>query len=213
LDRLLFAEHMPKEPRQKLLFAGLHLFTEKGFKETSVLDVVECAHVSKTTFYQFFENKEDLLAGLFQHLVDEVLAEVEAAVKLEKRMAYKALAGIQRYLDLCLQRKSAARLLLVSSVGVSQKVEEVRQNAHLRFAELIQRTVESELGSVRAVGSEDIRTLALAMVGAINEVIIHKIIAPDEILNTEPLARLLNRIVVGSFNMLFMEKPSEAGKP
>ncbi|WP_375162190.1 TetR family transcriptional regulator [Fictibacillus sp. WQ 8-8] len=34
-----------------MLYAALHLFTSKGFKETSVLEIVETARVSKTTFY------------------------------------------------------------------------------------------------------------------------------------------------------------------
>ena len=65
---MLFVEEMPKEAKDKILYAGLSLFTSTGFKNTSVLDIVEMARVSKTTFYQHFTSKENLMAGLFEVL-------------------------------------------------------------------------------------------------------------------------------------------------
>lgn len=206
---LLHAERLPKNAEHKILYVALHLFTEKGFKATSVLDIAEQAHISKTTFYQRFQSKADLLAHLFRHILEEVLGEVEQAVKQERRIAYKAYAGIRRYLQICTTHKPAARLLLVSSVGVNDRVERVRQQAHKKFAELICSTVLS-FDSTPGEMHEDIRIVAQAMVGAINEVVLQKIIAPREAMDIERLARLLNRIVVSSFNQLMMEKVQDS---
>ena len=41
MESLLFAKRMPKDARQKLLYVALRLFTDKGFKETSILEMVE----------------------------------------------------------------------------------------------------------------------------------------------------------------------------
>ena len=76
---MLHVTKMPTEAKDKLLYAALQLFTTKGFKETSILEVVEQARVSKTTFYRFFRSKEELLVCLFELLANEVLKEVEEA--------------------------------------------------------------------------------------------------------------------------------------
>ena len=206
MESLLFAKRMPQDARQKLLYVALRLFTEKGFKETSILEMVEAAHVSKTTFYNFFRSKEELLVQLFERLVDEVLDEVKKAADRQEKVSYKAFSGIRRYIELCTDRVTVARLLLVASVGVSQEVEKVRRKAHLRFAELIYSIVRDVLSGT--VPEEELKIGAQAMVGAINEVVIQNVITSEQEADLDRLARMLNRIVVGSFSALVMKQPA-----
>jgi AcrR family transcriptional regulator len=197
---LLHTTEMPAGAREKMLFAALRLFTTKGYRETSILEVVEAARVSKTTFYNNFTGKEDLLVRLFEQLTEEILGEVGQAVQEEKRVTYKAYAGIRRYIDLCIRRESVAQLLLIASVGISKEVEAVRREAHERFSRLISDTVKEWLPE--NVPDGEIRTVARAMVGAINEVVIQRVMDGSGFSDIDQLARLLNRIVVGSFSNL-----------
>ncbi|QDI92042.1 TetR/AcrR family transcriptional regulator [Salicibibacter halophilus] len=198
----LLYHHQPYEdPQNKILAAALHLYTGKGFRETSVLEVVERARVSKTTFYHFFNSKEDLLIQLFQSLLEEVLKEVKQTAALETHIAHKSFAGIRRYLQICNDHRPVARLLLVSSSGLSPEVEEVRHKAHVEFATFIYESVRAEPNQMKRLSDDQIHTAAQAMVGAINEVVIHKIIVEDK-KDIEELAQLLNRIAVGTFTML-----------
>lgn len=206
MESLLFAKRMPKDARQKLLYVALRLFTEKGFKETPILEMVEAAHVSKTTFYNFFRSKEELMVQLLERLVDEVLEEVRKAADRQQKVSYKAFSGIRRYIELCTDRVTVARLLLVASVGVSQEVEEVRRKAHLRFAGLIYEIVRDILSE--AVPEEDLKTVSQAMVGAINEVVIQNVITSEQTVDLDRLARMLNRIVVASFSSLLIKQPA-----
>jgi AcrR family transcriptional regulator len=180
-----------------MLFAALELFTSKGFKETSVLEIVELARVSKTTFYQCFSSKEQLLACLCQQLAEEIIEEVEKAVRLEKKMTEKAYAGIRRYIELCMTRSNVAQLLLVESVGISQEVEKVRRESLRRFANLFYQTVQSEMPAL--ISEKEVRIFSQAMVGAINEVVVHNLFESGGKVDVERLARLLNRIVVGTY--------------
>ncbi|AXF56860.1 TetR/AcrR family transcriptional regulator [Salicibibacter kimchii] len=198
---LLFKHRPYKDPCNKLLDAALHLYTGKGFRETSVLEVVEQARVSKTTFYHFFKSKEDLLIQLFQSLLEEVLQEVKRTAELETHIAHKSFAGIRRYLEICNDHRPIARLLLVSSSGLSPAIEEVRREAHVEFATFIYESVRAEPNQMKRLSDDQIHTAAQAMVGAINEVVIHKIIVEKKE-NIDELAQLLNRIVVGTFTML-----------
>lgn len=194
---MLFITEMPNESKEKILFAGLTLYTTKGFKNSSVLDVVELARVSKTTFYQQFSSKEDLMANLVDTLAAEILKEVKTSIAEEQSIAYKAYAGIRRYTEICFTDLKVANLLLVESVGISQDVEKVRTKAHRQFADLIFQTVQGLLPT--NVPQEEMLIVSQAMVGAINEVIVQNYNEQGNQLNFDRVARLLNRIVLGAF--------------
>lgn len=196
---------MPIEAREKLLFAGLKLFTELGYQKTSVLEIVEMARVSKTTFYQHFKSKEDIMVALFEQLGNEMSEEVKLAISLEESMSYKAFAGINRYIQICFENKNVAQILLVESVGVSRNVELVRQRSHQVFASIILQTVQTELP--KTVSKSEMRIVAQAMVGAINEVIMQNFFNnEDETFDFEGISRLLNRIVISAFVNLGMQE-------
>ncbi|MBY9079945.1 TetR/AcrR family transcriptional regulator [Paenibacillus sp. HN-1] len=51
--------------------AALVLFAERGYDGTTVPMIAESAEVGAGTIYRYFENKESLVNGLFQHCVEE----------------------------------------------------------------------------------------------------------------------------------------------
>jgi AcrR family transcriptional regulator len=50
--------------RQELALTALELFTEKGYDETTVEEIVERVEISMSTFYRFFPSKSDLILEL-----------------------------------------------------------------------------------------------------------------------------------------------------
>ena len=48
------------DKEERLLNVGFKLFTEKGFKDTSIQDIVDNADVAKGTFYLYFKDKYEL---------------------------------------------------------------------------------------------------------------------------------------------------------
>ena len=194
---MLRMKELPKEAKGKMLFSALKLFASKGYKNTSVLEIVETAHVSKTTFYQQFSSKEALVVALCQDLIDEIAMEIKRAAMEEPRVGYKAYAAIYRYLEICFTNPAVAHFILLESVGISEEVEIVRREAMQGFADLIfifayQQFTDQER-------EEEIRIVSQAMVGAINEVVIRNVKDASRELDIEELARLLNRLVIGAF--------------
>ncbi len=49
-----------EEKEKKLLDSAFELFTEKGFKETSIQEIVNHAGVAKGTFYLYFKDKYEI---------------------------------------------------------------------------------------------------------------------------------------------------------
>lgn len=82
--------------RQQILKASRRLFKEKGYERTMIEDVAEKAEVSKATLYNYFSNKEGLLAGTMDEEIDAFMRYVESIKHVESseeriRMALKFL--------------------------------------------------------------------------------------------------------------------------
>jgi AcrR family transcriptional regulator len=56
----------PKERRQELIDAAERLFTEKGYENTAISDIVKELHVAQGTFYYYFSSKEDMLGAVVE---------------------------------------------------------------------------------------------------------------------------------------------------
>lgn len=56
--------------RKQILDAAARLFAEGGFHLTTTRDIAGAAGMSEGTLYNYFHNKDDLLIGLLQNLID-----------------------------------------------------------------------------------------------------------------------------------------------
>ncbi len=107
-------------------------------------------------------------------------------------------------MELCNDHQEIAQVLLITSVGISPEVEGVRRKAHHRFARMIHDTVRSILPE--GISDSEMGLVSQAMVGAINEVVIQRLMNEKEEVEVESVARLLNRIAVGSFTALALDR-------
>ncbi|QOZ45994.1 hypothetical protein XH89_22835 [Bradyrhizobium sp. CCBAU 53340] len=74
--------------RRALNEAFLSLLVERGFDELSVLEVCERANVGRSTFYTYFQSKEDLLDGGLGDLSDELRRQAAARMHDVKMLPF-----------------------------------------------------------------------------------------------------------------------------
>jgi AcrR family transcriptional regulator len=78
--KLLTGENLPPEPRQKrslqkrarLKTAGLALFAERGYENTSIDQIARRARLAVGGFYQHFRSKRQLLLALMEELLGKL---------------------------------------------------------------------------------------------------------------------------------------------
>jgi len=90
-----------KISRKDVIEAARELFTEKGFHQTSLDDIVTFLGMGKGTFYAFFGRKEDLLFAVIDQTIDELINHMNNLVEDEhdpiKRLQIKGYGFIDMY--------------------------------------------------------------------------------------------------------------------
>ena len=66
--------------RGQILEAAQELFQSEGYLETSLGDVAGRVGIGRTTFYEYFTDKEDLLCSLVEATLPGIISEMIAAV-------------------------------------------------------------------------------------------------------------------------------------
>jgi len=78
------------QTRNALLDAAKRIFSDLGYARTSHADIAAQADIGRTTFYEHFASKEDLLVQLVQRdlpaLIDDIVASVDAGLGPDERL-------------------------------------------------------------------------------------------------------------------------------
>ena len=75
------SEENKKIKEETLLSSAFNLFTNKGFKETSIQDIAENAGVGKGTFYLYFKDKYDIQNKLIEKKSQKLFSDAVKALK------------------------------------------------------------------------------------------------------------------------------------
>ncbi|WP_306144889.1 TetR/AcrR family transcriptional regulator [Roseibium sp. MMSF_3412] len=94
------SEAEKRKSHKRILEKAAQLFRERGVEAPSVSDVMQAAGLTHGGFYRHFKSKDDLVVSAFRLAVDDVLADMEAAVTEEERAAARA-DYIDTYLSMC----------------------------------------------------------------------------------------------------------------
>ncbi len=82
--------------RDRLLHAGVAVFSRTGFNGSSVQDITDAAGVPKGSFYNHFDSKESLGAAAVEHFWDEKASKLLAQLDHE---AVEPLTRLRRYFE------------------------------------------------------------------------------------------------------------------
>ena len=66
---------------------SIQLFAQKGFKETSIQDIVNELNVTKGTFYYYFKSKKELLMDIHLQYIERLI-ENQEAILADKTTSY-----------------------------------------------------------------------------------------------------------------------------
>ncbi|WP_146161174.1 TetR/AcrR family transcriptional regulator [Nocardia sp. MDA0666] len=133
----LSREDVRETQRARILAAAIELFAEPGYAPTAVQDITKRAGVSRKTFYELYETKEDVFVDAYQ-VVTVLAREIEAVDAELLNYDLDTLdETIRRYLLLMAFAPVATRMFFLEALGVGPRVRARRNQAIEEFVTLV----------------------------------------------------------------------------
>jgi AcrR family transcriptional regulator len=142
------------------------VFADKGFRASSVEDILVAANISRRTFYRLYKSKEEVASALYQIGTNRLLEGCKAAIREET----EPLRQIERCIDAHLENAGAFGRLVYVLGGEAQAREsllyEQRMETHRA---LVSALVEG--ASARRVDPLVFQALIIALEGVVRVVL------------------------------------------
>jgi AcrR family transcriptional regulator len=160
------------EQHERILLAARDVFSTRGYAGAGVDEIVARARVSRSTFYVFFENKEECLLAVYRFGLERFGATIaEAAARsAEEGLAPPALirAEVRATLAAFAEDPALARIVLIGTAGATPAAERLHARARNVAAQIIQLRLE-EYAYWRLRTTQHRRVASLAAMAAIGE--------------------------------------------
>jgi AcrR family transcriptional regulator len=148
--------------RERLLAAMLRATAQLGYREVSVQDVLERAGVSRPTFYEHFENKEDCFLAAFDSAATRLRERLAAAEGAQDTESWRdrLRLSLEELLRFVIEEPDAAMSLIVDARAACP-------SALARRDELLDHFASCLDSQVRAESAADAAPSAIAAAGIV----------------------------------------------
>jgi AcrR family transcriptional regulator len=118
LSRVFVAENQ----RERLLNGVVEAVAEHGYNATTIAGITAAAKISRRTFYEYFEGKEDCFAAAYEmieaHVLDSMLAAPGAGGEWPERVR----ARLAALLDVLARDSAVARCFLIEPLAAGGEI-------------------------------------------------------------------------------------------
>jgi AcrR family transcriptional regulator len=106
-------EVVTRSQRERLLEAAVRVVAAKGYGAMTIGDLTKEAGVSRTTFYELYDDKETCFLAAYDNAVEVLVRRVVGAYESEQGWPDRAAAGLTVLLETLAEEPALARLSLV----------------------------------------------------------------------------------------------------
>jgi AcrR family transcriptional regulator len=196
------AELVGAVQRERILAGMIFAVAEDGYRQVSVQDVLERAGVSRPTFYEHFDDKEDCFLAAFDAAGDRLYGRVSEAAKIGVDWRERLRSGMVELLSFVVEEPEAAQVLVIEGRAASPQSLQRRDALLDRFAGCVETTVAGEVEEPAAASG----LTSAGVVGGIEALLYSRLYRGE----TEDLASLLPSLMY--FAVLPYLGPAAAGE-
>jgi len=147
--RKLAPDRVARHQKARLQGAMVEAVARHGYAGTTLRELVTLAGVSKSTFYEHFESKQDCFLSTFDEIVAQLGVRVGEAYRSGGDFRERLVAGLGAFMDLAVEEQAAASLAAVESLTLGAPGVEHRERASQAFEALIQQSFDSSPSGVQ----------------------------------------------------------------
>lgn len=186
-----------KIQHDRLMRAMAKTVAEYGYQETTVRRLLGRAGLSRRTYYELFEDKEDCFLAGYDEAIDYALGLAVAAYQEGETAEQKIELALRAFLQFCADEPDIARMCIVEVLAAGPAARARRAATMERLSDLM----EGALNELR--GDERLSKLsARGLIGGVHELIY----TPIDRGETEQLPDLAEQIVASQITPLVLLK-------
>ena len=174
MDTTITLPETGNDYRNRLLGGMAASVAHRGYAVTTVADIVREAGVSKRTFYEHFATKSDCLIALYQSASHAALKVLKEAIDPRRDWTSQVEHALKAYLGCLASDPQLLRTLFIEILHLGQPGLAVRRQMYQELADFIVQVVAAtpRQGMGQTI---PVATLAMAIVGGINELVLKAI--------------------------------------
>jgi AcrR family transcriptional regulator len=118
---------------ERILWSMVRAIAEKGYEAVTIADVVERASVSRSKFYELFDNKEECLFAAYERINEILVALVSKAFEGEAPWPTKVRRSLEAVLQAYAIEPEIARMATVEVPAAGPEAQRRYREAAMRF--------------------------------------------------------------------------------
>lgn len=133
----LAREVVDQNQRERLLAALVAVVAERGYRDTTVADLLELSGVSRSAFYRLFADKRECFLEAFDGVVAAAAGDVARAYSGDGPWDERLRAALDAFAAFVVAQPAAARIAFVEYYAVGSEAMDRAEDATTGFQELI----------------------------------------------------------------------------
>lgn len=177
--------------RARMLASTLDVLNERGAANVSIAHIVARSGVSRRTFYELFESREDCFLAAFEEALALATARVSSVYTSEQKWRGRIRAGLVALLGFLDEEPAMGHMLVVESLSVGPRTIERRHQVLVRLAAVVDegRSLSANAASLPSLTAD-------GLVGGALSLIHMRIVRPGEGSLLELTSQLMSMIVL-----------------
>ncbi|BBB48136.1 TetR/AcrR family transcriptional regulator [Pelolinea submarina] len=128
--------------RHEIFEAALDTFIEKGFVETSMREIAELAGMGKSSLYDYFGNKEDILIFVMEEALENVLNNARRINALPLSPEVRLRQIIEMHLEYIVENKKLFYLFSYEGRRMSSENQQRAQQGRYMYQDMLRGLIE-----------------------------------------------------------------------
>lgn len=139
--------------RQEIFAASVNLFLEKGFNETSMREIADAAGVGKSTLYDYFKTKEEILVSYFNTVIQQITERAQEIIQQDSSISEKLRNVMRMHLGLLVDNKQVFWKLSLEGQRLSLESQDLIQIKRHAYQDMLRALIDEgiRLGEFRTI--------------------------------------------------------------
>lgn len=169
-----FERRKKKQNREEILKSARSVFTQKGFHQSSISDIIRDTGLSRSTFYLYYKSKEEIFAVLVHQLYQDLLEDLILLNKEVKLNSVNVKKNIEKNLislfKTLYHHQDLIKIIIEPPTNNNLEFDEIIKKYQKIFLKAIEDILERGR-KYKILKIENIHIASLLIFGAVKEIV------------------------------------------